>query len=89
MLWEEYVEKATQQVASYGSNALQLKYEDLLQDPVDNLDRILDFCGLAGNPVPSELLNTINTSRSYSYKKHPELVEFADHWKDTLARFGY
>ncbi len=89
MLWEEYVEKAAEQVAAHGRNAIQLKYEDLLQDPGPSLDRVLDFCGLADSPPPPELLGTINTGRAYSYRQHPELVEFADQWKDTLARFGY
>ncbi len=53
------MEKATQQVVAHGSNAIQLKYEDLLQDPGPSLDRILDFCGLAGSPISSELLGTI------------------------------
>ena len=81
--------KATQQVAANGNNAIQLKYDDLLHDPISNLNRILEFCGLEGNPVPSELLSTINTSRAYSHRQHSELVEFAGLWKETLARFGY
>lgn len=89
MLWEEYVEKATQQVAVYGRNAMQLKYEDLLHEPELYMEKILGFCGLTGNSAPRDILNTFNSSRVYSYKQHPELVEFTGRWRDTLARFGY
>jgi len=89
MLWEEYVEKAVEQVAAYGSNAMQVNYEALLQDPGATLDSLLEFCGLADKPPPPGLLTGFNVSRAYSYRQHPELVTFAEQWKDTLGRYAY
>lgn len=89
LIWEEYAEKAVQQVEALGNNALQLKYEDLLHDPQSKLQKILEFCGLEADSIPPGLLDSVNADRAYSYRKNPELVEFADSWKETLARYDY
>lgn len=89
ILWEEYVDKAVQQVKDHDDNAIQLKYEDLLLNPEPNLKRILAFCGLTRKTIPSGLIRSINASRAYCYKQHPELVEHANCWQDALAKYGY
>jgi len=78
-----------QQVEAHGDKAMQIRYEDLLHDPQPNLKNILAFCGLESHSIPPDLLNAIDANRAYSYKQHPQLVEFADRWSETLNRYGY
>lgn len=88
-LWEEYVETATQHIKSRGENALQIRYEDLLQDPQPNLEKVLRFCGLAPGEISPDLIASFDPNRAYAYKREPRLSEFATKWRKTLSRFGY
>ena len=88
-LWEEYVERAVQHVISCGENALQIRYEDLLQDPQPNLKKIFRFCGLSTGEISSDLIASFDPNRAYAYKGDSRLRGFASEWQNTLARFGY
>jgi len=88
-LWEEYVETAVQQVKNHGENALQVRYEDLLQDPQLNLEKIFRFCGIAADEISPDLIASFDPDRAYAYKRDPHLGEFASRWNKTLSRFGY
>lgn len=88
-LWEEYVETAIQHIKSRGENALQIRYEDLLQDPQPNLEKIFRFCGLAPGEISPDLIASFDPNRAYAYKQDPHLSEFATKWCKTLSRFGY
>ena len=89
LLWEDYVEKATQYLDADSINTLQIRYEDFLEEPESILQEILTFCGIKTDSHTLETLETFDSSRAFSYKNSPELLEFANRWSDTLARYGY
>ena len=89
LLWEEYVEEAMRQVQTYNNDSMQIKYEEFLQEPESILRNILSFCGIDIGTLPPRVLENIDESKAYSYKRFPELLKFADEWSETLSRFGY
>lgn len=88
-LWEEYTEKAVQQVKIYGERALQVKFEDLLSNPKSKLEEILAFCRQPDCQIPSGLLDSMNADRAYAYRHDQDLAAVATRFSATLARFGY
>lgn len=88
-IWEEYIGKASEQMALHANSTLEIKYEDLLQQPEFHLKKAMEFCGLENTTIPADLVASIDKSRAYAYKEKPELVEFADRWKDALGYAGY
>jgi len=49
--WIDTQARMSQFIAEHPDTCLQLRYEDLVTDPADNLQRILDFLGMEGDPV--------------------------------------
>ncbi|MEX0732344.1 MAG: sulfotransferase [Aquisalimonadaceae bacterium] len=89
-LWEAYTARARHHVEALGERALELRYEDLLADPVPHLRRIIDFCGLnADDSAIHAIAAKFDGSRAYAYRGDPELVEFAGQSTARLARLGY
>jgi hypothetical protein len=90
-LWEEYVAEARSHVHALGEErALELKYETLLGEPEEALNKIIRFCGL---PVSGEDLKRVGTlvrkERAYAYREKPDLRAFADRVPERLAGYGY
>jgi hypothetical protein len=74
-LWEEYTERAMSVCAEFGTNALSVRYEDLLEHPVDELARIARFAGLDANSGRIEAeAKAFNAVRRYAFVHSPELV---------------
>jgi len=76
-----------------GSRALQIRYEDLCEDPVRELDRLLDFLKL---PLPRATVERVASSVRASpglgrgrLDRSPELLAESARHADTLRRFGY
>ena len=89
-LWEEYTSKGCGLVQEMGSQALELRYEDLLRDPVPFLDRICEFIGL--KPSRDKLRRvseSFEPSKPFSYTHSAELSEFASSFALQLKKFGY
>lgn len=89
-LWKQYTKRGEEHVQALGEKALEVYYEDLLQDPLGHLPGILEFCGLK---IPkAELqanLDEISPERAFAYQNNTELLEFANSVPDSLAEFGY
>jgi hypothetical protein len=88
-MWEQYVEKARRESAALGGRALEVRYEDLLMQPDTVLSLVAKFCGV---PVPAAgdtLLDGLEPSRAFAFRRDPELVAFAGSVREMLARYGY
>ena len=88
-MWEQYVEKARQESAALGERALEVRYEDLLTQPERVIPAVAKFCRV---PVPAQhaaLLDGLEPSRAFAFRREPELVAFAGSVREVLARYGY
>jgi len=88
-MWEQYVEKARQESAALGERALEVRYEDLLTQPERMIPAVAKFCRV---PVPAQdggLLDGLEPSRAFAFRRDPALVAFAGSVRDILARYGY
>jgi hypothetical protein len=88
-MWEQYVEKARVECAALGERALELRYEDLLVQPERAVTLIAKFCGVPMPTQPATLLEGIEPSRAFAYRRDAKLVAFAGFARDVLARHGY
>lgn len=89
-LWEEYLCQAKNCMDSLGERAIDLKYEDLLAEPVETLKSLSHFCGLS-NPesVIKNVAGRAKKRRAYAYMSNPDLQEFALLITDRLRLLGY
>jgi hypothetical protein len=88
-MWEQYVEKARQESARLSERALEVRYEDLLLRPDNVIPAVARFCGV---PVPAAdgvLLDGLEQSRAFAFRRDLELVAFAGSVREILARYGY
>lgn len=89
-LWRAYTERASWHVANLGDRALELRYEDLLNEPDHQLARVLEFCRLAFHEKPlRSAVERIRPGRRFAFAGDPELVAFARTHHDALAALGY
>ena len=89
-LWDHYVSTSRRHVEAAGDKALELRYEDLLADPMPALSRILDFCGLEKSEAEVvRLAQPFKPDRAYAFLAKPEWVAHAERHKDLLSRHGY
>ena len=87
-MWEQYVEKARQEVGALGERALEVRFEDLLMRPEQAVQTIARFCRIQA-PPDRQLLDGLAAGRAFAYRRDPELVGFADSVRTILARYGY
>ncbi len=88
-MWEQYVEKARQESAALGERALEVRYEDLLEQPKQVLPLIAKLCGV---PLPARedmFTDGLNLGRAFAFRRDAELMAFAGSMRETLARYGY
>jgi hypothetical protein len=89
-LWEEYVGEASRHVAERGDRAVEIRYEDLLADPQDNLARLAAFTGLQpGAEEIARVSRTFERSRASAYRTDKQLSDFAATVADRLAAHGF
>lgn len=89
-LWEAYTARAQAHVRTLGDRALELRYEDLLADPLPNLRRILNFCGLdVENERVKREAQKFDPTRAYAYRRQLVLRQAAVRYCEQLSCFGY
>ena len=89
-LWEKYVTTGHSRVTAQGERALEIKYEDFLNNPAELLEIITEFCSISNNKNQiHNLVDGINTNRAYAYRNNPELVKFEKRVADRLGALGY
>jgi len=89
-MWEEYMKEARTHVEGLGERAIEIKYEDFLDEPIQVLERLSGFAGLesSGERI-KELTRDINRSRAYAYRNKPELLALTKEKADLLRAYGY
>lgn len=90
-LWQEYVTKALSLKNNF-PNYLEIKYEDFLERPFENLKVLADFSGLS---ITEEQLqkeiSTINSERAFAFLTNEKYVEIYQHLKTKplMQQLGY
>lgn len=88
-IWEEHVDMARNHVEALGSQAIEVRYEQLLHDPQPVLRDLADFLRI---DVSAERLDAasaaIDGTRPVRFTRDPSLRKFADSFEERLARFG-
>ena len=68
----------------------RIRFEDILNEPDSSIDELLDFANIeASSPLLEELKGTLNPRRAFSFRKDPDLLQFAERSSELLGRFGY
>jgi len=89
-MWEEYIQEARSNASNLKERAIEIKYEDLLTEPVSILRKAADFCELNTSVGQIELITKdLQRNRSYAFLKDPKLKEFAASVADRLKIYGY
>ncbi|MDF1614759.1 sulfotransferase family protein [Desulfurivibrio dismutans] len=89
-LWQLYVERAMEHVQFLGGQALTIKYEALLTDPLPNLRQALDFCGCVMDESSLRAVAAgFRSERVHAWSRLEELREFTVGHQPTLAMYGY
>jgi len=88
-MWEQYSEKARLEMAELGGNALEIRFESLLEHPHRVISDVAQFCEVPGLTEDSAFLERLNPERSFAYRRNTELTAFADSNRAVLERFGY
>ncbi len=89
-IWEEYMHQARSHVKNLSDRAIEIKYEDFLEHPVEILSSLSDFCGLGAQEGKiEEVASDVNKSRAYAFLNDPEIKAFSDKIADQLKAYGY
>ncbi len=89
-LWEQHLERAHTHVQALGDRAIEVKYEDFLEQPFYQLKRLADFSGVgADDQTLEQLVSQVKGSRAQAYQKNPELRHFSESVDERLKRYGY
>ena len=90
-MWEQYVEKGREECAALGERAFELRYETLLERPDEVVPALAEFCGVV-SPAAAQrqsVLDGLEQSRAFAFRRDPELAAFAAASRDVLARHAY
>lgn len=89
-LWETYSREADRHAAAMGANALIIKYEDFMADPVPVVTRVLAFAGMSATPTAVERATArLIHEKAYRYRDDAPAAALAERHRDALAAFGY
>jgi hypothetical protein len=90
-LWAEYQAQAKALLSDLPPNLVySLRYEELLEEPTQELGRAAAFCGLDVATVDiGAVTATIRADRAYAYRRDKRLVAFARNHATTLKKWGY
>ena len=75
-LWEEYLQEAASHVRMLRERALELRFEDIISEPVRNLETLCRFCGLTASMVEIQhAAGLISQDRACAPRGDPRLEE--------------
>lgn len=90
LMWEDYILEARSNLKNLDDRAIEIKFEDLLSEPVTVLKNVTNFCDLESNDTAiEEVSKNIDKDRAYAFLNNPELKESAIQFADRLQTFGY
>jgi hypothetical protein len=77
-LWEEYVAEARTHVRELGERAIEVRFEDLLAEPIARVGDLAEFCGVSPSAtLLAKAAALVKKQRAYAYRSSPELNAFA------------
>lgn len=89
-LWEEYCQEASRHIGMHKDHAIQIRFEDLLKNPVEHLRSLNSFCELDASPaLVKQVAKDLKPDRAYAYRGDKELRSFADRVSSRLSKHGY
>ncbi|HEX9667465.1 MAG TPA: sulfotransferase [Thermodesulfobacteriota bacterium] len=89
-MWEDYIQEARSNVSRLKEGAMEIKYEDLLTEPVSVLRNVANFCELDTSTREIEFVTQdLKRNRAYAYLDDPKLRAFAASVADRLKIYGY
>jgi hypothetical protein len=88
-MWEQYVEKARLESAELGDKVLEISFERLLEQPSRVIAEVARFCDVPDRISGGAVLERLDPTRAYAYRRSPELIEFAESQRAVLERYGY
>ena len=89
-LWEEYFNEARLQMQRLADRGVEVRYEDLIEDPLTVLSSLAQFCGISTEACSiSRAAAQIRSSRAYAYRNKPELQDFSEGVSSRLRIYGY
>lgn len=89
-LWEAYMQEGRRQIALLGKQAMTVRYEEFVTDPLPHLQKIGRFCQLpAAEADITRMAQAINANRAYAYRSDPQLQQWSASLADRLAVWGY
>lgn len=89
-LWSEYMHSARAHVARLGDRVREVRYEDLLRNPGEELAALARFCRLPDSDTSlAQAAGRVRASRALAHEQDAALRELADRWRDELRPFGY
>lgn len=88
-MWEQYVDKARLESADLGDRALEVRFEDLLEQPAEIISKLARFCGVPKPALDTAILGSLSSDRAFAFRRNAELVAFAESAREILGRLGY
>ncbi len=91
-LWGDYTRRALELESRFGPNAIRVRYEDFLADPLAELSRLAAFSGLApGDEQLQAAIAAVNPARRCAFMHSEELmsVYYAYRENDVVKTLGY
>ena len=89
-IWEHYVDQARSYRRNLGQRYLEVKYEDLLTAPQENVHKLMVHSGLPNSEgIMKYVLEHFESKKSYAFVNNYELCEFAKTVEQRLATRGY
>lgn len=92
-LWKDYINKSLSIDKTLQSmQRLHLSYENILENPFDNIRRLQSFIGLSDNLSSiKSIARGLNIKRKFAFLLDPKLLEFYKNIKDDklLIKLGY
>ena len=89
-LWEEYMQEARAHVNKLGNRAVEVKFEDLLEEPYMILKFLAEVCELnSSKEALTKAAKQVRPDRAYAYRNDQKLKEFAQNMSDRLRTYGY
>jgi hypothetical protein len=84
------MQRAKTSIAMHKNKALEIRYEDLLQQPEKSVRRLNDFCQLENSSQTiSNALKVVRPAPAFAYKNNPDLALLAADNAELLNKFGY
>jgi hypothetical protein len=89
-LWSDYMCQARRLKKQHEEIILEVNYEDLLQNPVQTVTQVIEFCNLEMEISKIEMVTErIRPDRAYAFRGDSDMEAFSEQKSEQLKTFGY